>query len=377
MITDVATQINRCDMPKSTKANALALLLHVHPENGHAVVSWPELSEMFGDVDKRVARRHLGTMQKADLIHYSSNGDGLVYVNFKAWLAEKRALSTQNSCIEDTKNVHSEHENRALKTPTQNDENDGARVGARKTCTESTKNARGRALTYTHASARLNERTDPIQSIDEISSFIQPGPETEQARSFALLREVKVIQSEAATLAAGHPFERVRLCVAAFWMNRKSAGGKLKDSDPAIIVYWLKNWPRVEPNPFDERAWRREDLYLAHRTPEELAAELEPPPEPPPIVVPAVAQPPPAYLDDDPGWLAVAADTAAGDELAGLIEIGEVQGLPLYRLQAKDPTRAQYLDNRMAGRLRKVITGAIGCAVQVRIVGDDENQDPR
>lgn len=364
MITDVATQINQLDISKTTKANALALLLAVHPENGHAVIAWSDLATMFGGVDQRVARRHLGAMQKADLIHYSSNGDGLVYVNFKAWLSEKRALSARNSCIEDTKNVHSEHEKRALSTLPETYETDDARVGARKTCTESTKNARGRALTYTHASARIDGLTDPL-SMQVTSQSVPPSPEA-QAKAFALLRAIKVTHAEAATLAAAHPFERIERCVAAWWMNREEHGGKLQSHNPGAVVYWLKEWPRMEPNPYDERAWTREDLY---RTYVMVAEELAPTPPPLPVVV--EAQPPPAtgYLDADPGWLAVAADPHAAAELAGLVGIGSVDNVPLYRLAAKDPEKIRWLNERMATRLRRLIASAVGRPVIVEIIG--------
>ncbi len=370
MITDVAFHINKLDLPKSTKANALALLEAVHPENGHAVLSWDDLSEMFGGVDKRVARRHLGAMQKADLIHYSSNGDALVYLNFKAWLAEKRALSTLKTCTEDTKNVHSEHEKRALSAPAENDTNESARVDARKTCTESTKNARGRALTYTHVRAQNDGLTDP-DPIDGNSQSIPPSPE-EQMQSLALLRAIRVSPPKAAALAELHPFERVRCCVASWWMNRQAMGGKLQNG-PGMVVHWLDEWPRVEPNTFDEREWQRTELYLDHRTAAELAEDVAPPPTPLEPLVVIEAQPPP-YLDDDPAWLAVASDPGAAGELSGLVEVTVVDGVPLYRLQARDPVMAQMLDNRMAARLQKVIKGAVGYPVQVEIIGDDDGK---
>lgn len=259
MITDVATQINTLDMPKSTKANALALLLAVHPENGHAVITWSEVAEMFGGVDKRVAQRHLGTMQKADLIHYSSNGDGLVYVNFKAWLAEKRALSTPNSCTEDTKNVHSEHEKRAPNTPTENDTNDGARVDARKTCIESTKNARGRALPLTRD--RLFVRSDLSTRKDDqkqTNKHAEDAPlSEEQIRSVTLLTDVDVglDAPTAHGLAAQYPFEELLRQV--FAWRRELSTGKVAGTGALLTRISRRFGAQIADVDRESDLWRR------------------------------------------------------------------------------------------------------------------------
>lgn len=86
MIIDVVEQINLSDLPPASKANALALLAMAHHDNGHLSIAWGDICAAFGHISLPRCRRHLGLMQAANLIHYSSNGDGIVYINFKAWL---------------------------------------------------------------------------------------------------------------------------------------------------------------------------------------------------------------------------------------------------------------------------------------------------
>jgi hypothetical protein len=368
----IVERIETAELNAAVYRTARRLLDMCNQQTGAARVTHEQMRTIAGTNADGTARNHLHQLQAAGILTYRRDGD--VRIWFADWLPgnldnhDDQQSTVVHSGARTAGNLHSGA--RVARDSEQSSVHSGARTAGnlhapRAICTPDVQ------LPHTHASAPNLEgrKEDPIKT-DLVLPSIPVSPD-DANRSLSLLRAVRVSPAEAKTLAVVHPFERIRLCVAAWWMNRKSVGGKL-ENEPGVVVFWLKNWGgKQEPKPFDEQAWRREDLYLLHRTPAELAAELEPPPERPPIPVPAVAQPPPSgYLDTDPGWLAVAADTAAGDELAGLIGIGEVQGLPMYVLQAKDPTRAHYLDNRMAGRLRKVITGAIGCAVQVQIIGE-------
>lgn len=60
-------------------------------------MSWDTLQSALRVSNPGTVRRHLGRMQAAELIHYSSNGDGIVYVNFKAWNGAARVGSTETA----------------------------------------------------------------------------------------------------------------------------------------------------------------------------------------------------------------------------------------------------------------------------------------
>jgi hypothetical protein len=89
-VTAALQQISESDLPAKTAASAAKLLLQVHPDNGHACLSWQQLCDVLG-LAAGTAQRHLTQLHQARVIHYSSNGDGLVYVTFKAWVLQTRS----------------------------------------------------------------------------------------------------------------------------------------------------------------------------------------------------------------------------------------------------------------------------------------------
>lgn len=274
MLSTALEEINRSDLPASTCRNALQLLAMAHADNGHVMITWDDLSGMWG-VSVGRSRKHLGAMQAANVLHYSSNGDGIVYVNFKAWArAHARKTST-----DETENARGSDEKRAWARAAEVDatvDDQEARVDARKTSTDETKNARGRAkndhyLTRAGAPVLTDRLTDQNDPTSNVSQSVTAPPLDERRQSETLLRDIRIPGRDAARIALAHPYSRVRDAVAAWWMNRKSAGGKLENS-PGIVLYWLNNWPDKPPNHYDDAAWRKEDLYLRHRTPQEVAA---------------------------------------------------------------------------------------------------------
>ena len=258
------------DLNPSTKLRAITLLELAHPENGHVTLEWSELSDLWGCALGTV-RRQLGAIHQAGLIHYSSNGDGIVYITFKHL----------------------------------------SRAHARKSAKNSRENARGRAdsvlpeanPSHVGASAGLDGWMDTSTTTNEIPS-IPPTPQTpatapseqptiEQAICLALLLRIRMRADKAKFFAATLPLRTVREAVGAWWMNRKETGGKY-DNHPGIVVHWLENhsspvWP-VPPG-----SWQRDPLYLQFRTRDERAEDdapsvdddWQPPPSPPRRQAPA------------------------------------------------------------------------------------------
>jgi hypothetical protein len=229
-------------------------------------------------------------------------------------------------------------------------------------------------LPHTHAGAHSGLIDGSTNTNDQINQSI-PAPEP---ASLTLLAAVKVSAKEAKPLAVKFPLATIRECVAAWWMNRKSVGGKLDDTSSGIVVYWLKECAGVPSNGYDVAAWRRTDLYRQHRTQDELdderAAEAEEAAiltarhnAPPVLAREPVDDPPSPYLDDDPIWQELVCHGQAG-ELAGLVRMDTVDGVPLYVLAARDPLRVQWLNARMASKIRHQVAATVRHPVLVEIV---------
>ena len=96
MHPEAVDEITQADIPHATRTNALRLLRHAHPDNGHVAMTWQDASALC-EVSTSTLRRQLGQMAAAHLIHYSTNGDGYVYCTFKAWI--RREVS-KNSTVD-------------------------------------------------------------------------------------------------------------------------------------------------------------------------------------------------------------------------------------------------------------------------------------
>lgn len=370
MLSVAMEEIKRSQLGKAAKVNALTLLDLAHADNGHVMITWRELAELWG-IAESTSRRHLGDLQTANILHYSTNGDGqTVYINFKAWV--KTRVGARKSSSDATENARGIDENRApTRDPAPDDSGDDqkSRVGARKTRVESTKNARGRALsapdlTRAHAGDLLEGRKEGITDPQILPSFPRPASREEAARSRQLLLDVRLAPKHANELAGSIAFEVIRDRVAAWWMNRKSVGGTLYDG-PGIVYNWLTNPDSAAPNSYIEADWKRTELYQRYRTLEEIAADEAPPPVPPPRPRTPVPEASP-YLDEDPVWRGVAQDPRFGDLLAGLIRVDHVDGTPCYVLAARDPGRIEWLQRATA--LRRLVTSAGGQQVLMEIV---------
>ena len=270
MFSAAVDEITQADIPHATRTNALRLLRHAHPDNGHVAITWSDACAVC-EVSQGTLRRQLGQMAAAHLVHYSSNGDGYVYCTFKAWI---RREPSKNSTVDARGRAGTvEKFDSAEATPEKHDAAD-----AREPSKNSTVDARGRAA---DARSLTRTRTGDLEGRKEgrnidptnfLPSFPAPSrPEAE--RSLKLLRDprVNLWVRHANRLAGLFPFEYVRDHVAAWYMNRKSAGGTLEESPGAVYV-WLTEPSKAVRNGYDPAEWRKTDLYKDHCTPEELAA---------------------------------------------------------------------------------------------------------
>lgn len=336
MVGTVIDQINQSDLPQGTRSHALALLALCHHDNGHVAVSWDALQRALRVSNPGTVRRHLGRMQAAELIHYSSNGDGIVYVNFKAWNAAARAWDLPKPRVGDTETVD----------PT-------------------------RGLTP-HMVGCLVVNPIPSGNINQPTNHAPQPAETpglaDEARSLALLLDVGVGIRKAKPLAASAPFDEIRRQVAAWWFDFQAG----RHQHGLLITRIEQRWGAPPPG----RDWFETEIGRRHLTPAEVADEEEeraavaewqrtPPPAPP------VDDAPSPYLDDDPAWSMLAADPGAANllaMLAGLAEIDQVDGVPLYRIAARSASDMSWLRSRGATALRRKLAVIVGHPVLVEIV---------
>ncbi|MFZ1755418.1 MAG: hypothetical protein WAU10_16840, partial [Caldilineaceae bacterium] len=64
-----ADAIRAAALPSKTERNAMRLLPLAHPDSGHVAISWAALASLW-ECGEAVARRHLGYLRRAGLIHY-------------------------------------------------------------------------------------------------------------------------------------------------------------------------------------------------------------------------------------------------------------------------------------------------------------------
>jgi hypothetical protein len=270
-------EIKQSQLGKTARLNALTLLDLAHADNGHVMITWRELAELWG-IAESTSRRHLGDLQTANILHYSTNGDGqTVYINFKAWV--KTRVGARKSSSDATENARGSDENRAWardSAPNDSADDQKPRVGARKSSSDATEIARGRAISapdLTRACAPDLEGRKEYTTNDPsvLPSFPRPATRQEAERSLRLLLAVKLAPKHANQLAGLVAFTVIRDHVAAWWMNRQSAGGPLYDG-PGIVYRWLTDPAGAAPTAYVESDWRRTELYKLHRTPEEVAA---------------------------------------------------------------------------------------------------------
>ena len=419
MVTMVLEQINHSRLPAGTRSHALALLALCHHDNGHVAASWEAIAHAFGVRNAAVVRRHLGRMAAVDLIHYSSNGDGVVYVNFKAWQEPGRAPVLPNRRVGDTGSVDPTRA-RAPVTPNRRVGDtesvdptralDGVTAGARAHDTETVSPTRAQdggigawardedteTVDPTRARAPVlpDRRVGDTGSVDptrapppqlvgclvdtpstngEINQTTNHAAQTpidgaEESRTVALLLDVGVGIEKARALARTTPFEEARRQVAAWWPDfeagRQQAG--------LLITRIEQRWGAPPPG----QRWLWSELGRRHRTPAEVAAEEAAKAEEAAHRQRlAEAQPdedvPSPYLDDDPGWRELVSELTVSDLahlFAGVVEIAGVEGGLLYRIAVHDARKIPWIDNRLHNRLSRSLSRIVGQPVEVEFV---------
>jgi hypothetical protein len=203
MYSAVVDQITDANLPPETRATALRLLRVAHPDNGHVAISKQEACELAGGIVWGSLQRQLGQLAKAHLIHYSTNGDGLVYCTFKAFALR---LNAKNS----TPNVD------RIDVADQGRE-EPARLDRRLNAKNSTSNVDGidatshaRTLDLTNTGRKVGRKDLPTYLPEGGAGDGGPDPD-EQARSVAVLTDpdVGMWDQTARQLAARYPFENI------------------------------------------------------------------------------------------------------------------------------------------------------------------------
>lgn len=366
----IVERIEAAELSAETYRTARRLLDRADENTGHLRMSHQELHKLVQTKADSTARRQLIELQAAGLLIYRRNSD------VQIWFADWRPDNVITGDHGRSQVIMSDHHTREMTTtrsPMITDDQPEVSASDRPTremITTRSNCASGDHLPHTHASAPdLDRQTDRIPS-DPICLSVPP-PAEEQQRSLRLLRDLAIDTDTALQFVAKHPFERIRHCAAAYWMNRSAEHKPLKSS--GIVIHWLNEWPKKPPRTYDEADWRRTDMYRRHRTPEELAADNAPPVPAPERRQPVDAGPPSPYLDRDMVWMAIQQDSRFGELLAGLIRVDTVDGTPCYVLAARDPTRIEWLQRATA--LRRLVSSAAGQQVLMEIVSPLEGDN--
>lgn len=265
--------ISIAGLTAATERNAMRLLARAAEDTGGLVVTQDALCKLFGVCNPAVTRRHLGLIQAAGIIHYSTNQ--YVYINFLAWPAR----------VDTTETVIQDHLKRAPTRaedtePTENNAPQRApdllkaRVGA-------TESARGRAHGGDNRGGRLvgnsllpsQEKKLPTnQPVDADAPRIIARPFAtlqtwEPAASESLLLEMGCENLPALrTVARSFAFEEIRAHALAYQRDARVQG-------PGGLINRIRSGDFATPELTDDD--RRNSLFLRHRTPSEIAADAE------------------------------------------------------------------------------------------------------
>ncbi len=90
----VLDRIARMALPATTMQNAIRLLDCVCCGCGYACLTEIQMRDLFGVTNVGTVRRHLGTMQAAGLIHYSTDRYEHFHVAFLLWPGSRITSAT-------------------------------------------------------------------------------------------------------------------------------------------------------------------------------------------------------------------------------------------------------------------------------------------
>lgn len=377
-------QINQADL-SAAEYRAARRLLDVAATTGHVKLTKTHCNELCCTTSEGATRRLLGSLQRAGLIHYSTNG--FVYIDFVAWspaaTVGQEWVDEPNEALtvdrkSDRPRAKSDHP-RALLDHKEDDETNEALTVDKKSDHPRAlldhpraKSDHPRAVldhdetaTYTHARARgVCLFVDPILSNqgDLITNKQTPDPE-EQALAFALLSYIRVKAPVAKDLATTHSLQTIREAISRWWLNRKSMGGQFEET-PGIVVYWLNNWanagvPELSPH------FKHTELYRNFRTAAEQAADRQAEAElavaikqRPVVTAPAVVQPadPHAAIWDQ--VLAEIKLTLAEATYQAFIRDTKVIASDNnhWQIQVANKGALDWIQNRLANKVRRTLS---------------------
>lgn len=401
--------------PNSTKLRGLELLDRAHPENGHIALAWEDLCDLW-HCATGTARRHLGGLHEAGLIHYSSNGDGVVYVTFKHLSpAHQRPNGARGRAEMDHPRAETARPRAEMDHP--------RAVEPAAEPAEQPFDARGRAETARGRAEMDHGRAETVENFDDSSHVCAPAqlvgwlvgstdqsdpeptnqpaaaqtttpatvapPSVEAAVAMAGLLRVRMKGDQATAIAANVPLPIIREAVGAWWCNRKAAGGQFKDH-PGIVVTWLREWYRTQATPWPEppAAWEREPLFEMMMTPAEkdaraaLERELErayesdPDPEPARPHPLGHAEPEPEPGTPEAFWRQLKADFALHQPVGGVDDTLRTSRVLSYEdgkfvIGVADSFRLDWAEKKMRNQVRRrlaVIMGLPTVDVTFRVI---------
>ncbi|MDO8706206.1 MAG: hypothetical protein Q7J84_14785 [Sulfuricaulis sp.] len=262
----------------ATERNAMRLLARAAEENGHVAITLDALCRLFDVKNPAVTRRHLGLIQAAGIIHYSTNQD--VYINFRAWPARvgdtetviqdhlKRA-PTRADDHEPTENTAPERAPTRADDPAEDPQRAPDLLKARVGDTES---ARGRAHGGDNRGGRLvginyfplpGENLLPTNQPVNAHAPKLAAWEAEASEGLLLALGCENLPT-LRTLAATVTFEEIRAHALAWQRDPKTTG-------PGGLLHRIRSADFALPELTDDD--RRSSLFLRHRTPAEIAAD--------------------------------------------------------------------------------------------------------
>lgn len=383
----IIARIESAELSIATYRTARRLLDRADQASGALTLSHDELRAVVGTDSDGTARSHLIQLQAAGLIAYRRNST--VQVWFADWRPDNvvKHSDQQGSAVisGDRQTRDSRDGDRQTRETEQQSVISGDRQARDSRATRSNR-ASGDHLPHTHADARsgwlVGSTTDPDLDNQPTNPDAPKPPQTAPTLSQTdpegvelsrkLLASIRMIAERADRLAVMQPFEHIREAVAFWWLNRRSVGGSFQN-EPGVIVYWFDNPSKSAIPPMADE-FRRSELYLNHRRPAEIAADIEAQQQAElrslgPPVAPAAAPASP-YLDDHAAWQVLQGDPLVAD-LGGLAGVGAVDGVTLFRFAARDPLKVQWLERQIGAQLRKALKARLGHDCLVEIVSQE------
>lgn len=243
------------DLPASTLRNFIRLAHVVHPDNGHVALTLDHLGDLFGNVAHGTVRAHLGKMQTAGLIVYTTR-NGWLFITLVDWDAEK--LYGQQAPAHEAQRAPEPQKStppRAKNTP---EDLEKSRVGARK-------NDHPRAIP---APIRNKEGRKDLDPTDHYKNPSFQKAE-DRRRSTAMLTSAQIAfnLTTAVDISARIPADTVFRYCCDYILDR-SAG---LVSKPGALLYRLTH-PEEFPPPPILPAWAALEFFQRYSTETNQAA---------------------------------------------------------------------------------------------------------